>query len=120
MKWPPEFMWGTGASSTQCEGAAPASDWWDWEREDRAPLSGDGNGFADRYAEDFAALAALGLVGVTYRPGQALFDPHEPGSPIARCTEPFSVSSAADLKGQVDQVCFAEGLALFNEKWFLY
>ena len=54
-------MWGTGASSTQCEGAAPASDWWDWERAGRAPISGDGNGFATRYAEDFALLAELGL-----------------------------------------------------------
>ena len=54
-------MWGTGASSTQCEGAAPASDWWDWERAGRAPLSGDGNGFATRYPDDFALLAELGL-----------------------------------------------------------
>ena len=54
-------MWGTGASSTQCEGAAPASDWWDWERAGHAPPSGDGNGFATRYAEDFALLAGLGL-----------------------------------------------------------
>jgi beta-glucosidase len=54
-------MWGTGASSTQCEGAAPASDWWEWERAGHAPLSGDGNGFAQRYAEDFALLAGLGL-----------------------------------------------------------
>ena len=54
-------MWGTGASSTQCEGAAPASDWWAWERAGRAPISGDGNGFAARYAEDFGLLAGLGL-----------------------------------------------------------
>ena len=33
MQWPDGFMWGTGASSTQCEGAAPASDWWEWERD---------------------------------------------------------------------------------------
>jgi beta-glucosidase len=62
MQWPDGFLWGTGASSTQCEGAAPASDWWDWERAGRAPISGDGNGFAKRYAEDFALLARLGLV----------------------------------------------------------
>ncbi len=61
MEWPDGFMWGTGASSTQCEGAAADSDWWDWERAGRAPLSGDGNGFATRYAEDFALLAGLGL-----------------------------------------------------------
>jgi beta-glucosidase len=61
MRWPAGFMWGTGASSTQCEGAAPASDWWDWERAGRAPLSKDGNGFSSRYAEDFRLLADLGL-----------------------------------------------------------
>ena len=61
MQWPEGFMWGTGASSTQCEGASPASDWWDWERAGHAPLSGDGNGFATRYAEDFGLLAGLGL-----------------------------------------------------------
>ena len=54
-------MWGTGASSTQAEGAAPASDWARWERLGRAPASGDGNGFATRYPEDFELLASLGL-----------------------------------------------------------
>lgn len=61
MGWPAEFLWGTGASSTQCEGAAPASDWYDWERAGHAPPSGEGNGFARRYAEDFSLLAGLGL-----------------------------------------------------------
>jgi beta-glucosidase len=61
MKWPEGFWWGTGASSTQCEGASPASDWLQWERDGHAPPSGDGSGFATRYAEDFALLAALGL-----------------------------------------------------------
>ena len=54
-------MWGTGASSTQTEGAAPGSDWWQWERDGHAPPSGDGSGFAERYAEDFGLLAGLGL-----------------------------------------------------------
>jgi len=61
MRWPDGFMWGTAASSTQCEGAAPASDWIDWERDGHAPASGDGNGFAARYAEDFRTYAGLGL-----------------------------------------------------------
>ena len=61
MDWPDGFLWGTGASSTQCEGAAPASDWWNWERAGRAPISGEGNGFGTRYAEDFALFAELGL-----------------------------------------------------------
>src|SRR6266850_3336676 len=61
MRWPKGFLWGTGASSTQCEGAAPASDWWAWERAGRAPISGDGNGFSTRFADDFRLLAELGL-----------------------------------------------------------
>jgi len=62
MDWPDGFLWGTGASSTQCEGAAPASDWWDWERSGHAPRSGPGNGFGTRYGEDFTLLTGLGLV----------------------------------------------------------
>jgi beta-glucosidase len=61
MDWPAGFMWGTGASATQCEGASPASDWWDWERAGHAPLSDEGNGFAERFSEDFGLLASLGL-----------------------------------------------------------
>lgn len=59
--FPDGFMWGSAASSTQTEGAAPRSDWWAWERAGRVPASGDGNGFATRYESDFAALADLGL-----------------------------------------------------------
>jgi beta-glucosidase len=58
---PDGFLWGTGASSTQTEGAAAASDWARWERLGRAPASGEGNGFATRFREDFALLGALGL-----------------------------------------------------------
>jgi beta-glucosidase len=59
--WPDGFWWGTGASSNQCEGSAPASDWARWERLGKGPPSGDGNGFSTRYAEDFALLAEHGL-----------------------------------------------------------
>ena len=59
--FPDDFWWGTGASSTQAEGAAPASDWLAWEQAGRAPRSGDGNGFATRYAEDFRLYADHGL-----------------------------------------------------------
>ena len=59
--WPDGFLWGTAASSTQCEGAAPASNWIDWERAGHAPPSGEGNGFATLYADDFRLYAGLGL-----------------------------------------------------------
>jgi beta-glucosidase len=55
--FPEDFWWGTGASSTQAEGAAPRSDWWAWEQAGRAPRSGEGNGFGTRFAEDFQLLA---------------------------------------------------------------
>ncbi len=66
MKWTPpafpeNFIWGTAASSTQTEGAAPASNWAVWERSGKAPPSGEGSGFAKRFAEDFSLLASLGL-----------------------------------------------------------
>ena len=54
-------MWGTAASSTQTEGAAPGSDWHAFEQAGRVPPSGGGNGFATRYAEDFALYTEHGL-----------------------------------------------------------
>jgi beta-glucosidase len=53
--------WGTAAAATQCEGAAPRSDWAGWEAEGRAPASRDGNGFRTRYEEDLALLAEHGV-----------------------------------------------------------
>ncbi|MBA3029074.1 MAG: glycoside hydrolase family 1 protein [Desulfobacteraceae bacterium] len=61
MQWPDGFIWGTGASSTQSEGAAPASDWWKWERAGHAPISGEGNRFSSRFVQDFDLLSKLGL-----------------------------------------------------------
>ena len=59
--WPEGFIWGTAASSTQTEGAAPGSDWHAFEQAGRVPSSGTGNGFRTRYAEDFALYADHGL-----------------------------------------------------------
>ena len=61
MGFPETFWWGTAASSPQAEGAAPRSDWRAWEIGGNAPASGDGNGFAMRYAQDLALYAAYGL-----------------------------------------------------------
>ena len=56
-----------------------------------------------------------------YQPGQVLFDPLEPGSPIARATEPFLRPTAAEERvGQVDDVCFAQALVPFGDRWLLY
>ncbi len=58
---PEDFWWGTAASSTQAEGSAPASDWRRWEEQGRVPASGEGNGFATNYANDFSMYAEYGL-----------------------------------------------------------
>jgi predicted GH43/DUF377 family glycosyl hydrolase len=60
------------------------------------------------------------VTGVTYAPGQVLFDANEPGSVIERDTEPTLVITPAELRGQVDDVCFAQGLVLFRDRWRLY
>ena len=61
MGFPDGFWWGTAASSVQAEGAPAGSTWREWEELGNAPPSGDGNGFATRYGEDFALFAAHGL-----------------------------------------------------------
>ena len=68
--------WGTAAAATQCEGAAPRSDWAGWEAEGRAPASADGNGFRTRYADDFALLAAHGITHHRLTVEWARLEPH--------------------------------------------
>lgn len=105
MDWPDGFLWGTGASSTQCEGAAPASDWWDWERAGRAPASGDGNGFGARYAEDFRLLADRGLTHHRLSIEWARIEP-EPGQRDPAAVEHYrQVLTAAREAGVVPWVC---------------
>ncbi len=57
----PSPWWGTAAAATQCEGAAPRSDWAGWEAEGRVPPSGDGNGFRACYADDLRLFAEHGI-----------------------------------------------------------
>ena len=105
MRWPDGFMWGTAASSTQCEGAAPASDWWDWERAGHAPISATGNDFGTRHAEDFALLASLGLTHHRLSIEWARIEP-EPGTHDRAAVEHYrGVLSAARDAGVVPWVC---------------
>jgi predicted GH43/DUF377 family glycosyl hydrolase len=56
----------------------------------------------------------------SYQPGQALFDPQEPASAIGRPTESFLRAGSDERVGQVNDVCFAQGLVLFRDEWLLY
>jgi beta-glucosidase len=61
LQFPAGFRWGTGSSATQSQGATSADDWWAWEQAGKAPFSGTGNDFDQRYASDFQLLADYGL-----------------------------------------------------------
>jgi beta-glucosidase len=103
--WPKGFIWGTGASSTQCEGAAPASDWIDWERAGRAPRSGDGNGFARRHREDFALYAAERLTHHRLSIEWARIEPEEGQRDPAAIDHYREVLTAARQSGVEPWVC---------------
>ncbi len=57
----------------------------------------------------------------TYAAGQALFDNKNPFKLIDR-TESFFIHPDKDYEkiGEVNEVCFVEGLVFFKNKWFLY
>jgi predicted GH43/DUF377 family glycosyl hydrolase len=57
----------------------------------------------------------------TYAAGQVLFDAQKPFKVIARTNEPFIWPNQPYEKvGEVNEVCFVEGLVPFKGKWFLY
>lgn len=57
----------------------------------------------------------------TYAAAQALFDKAHPYKLIDR-TETYFIHPDKDYekKGEVNEVCFVEGLVFFKERWFLY
>jgi predicted GH43/DUF377 family glycosyl hydrolase len=61
------------------------------------------------------------LPPMAYSAGQALFDAKDPSSLIARSRAPFfRVQTVHETTGQVNNVCFIEGLVRFNGRWLLY
>lgn len=61
------------------------------------------------------------LAEYTYTAGQALFDKEAPYKLIDR-TDHYFIHPEKDyeLVGEVNNVCFVEGLVFFKNKWFLY
>lgn len=57
----------------------------------------------------------------TYAAGQALFDKEQPWKLLARTDSNFlHPDKPYEKTGEVNEVCFVEGLVRFNNKWFLY
>ena len=56
-----------------------------------------------------------------YCAGQVLFDKNDPTRVRSRLEKNFlQPSSPYEITGQINQVCFVEGLVHFRDKWFLY
>ncbi len=56
-----------------------------------------------------------------YCSGQALFDLNDPTKLIDRLDDYFMMPDKPyEINGQVNQVCFIEGMVPFNGKWYLY
>jgi beta-glucosidase len=100
-----DFWWGTAASSTQAEGAAPASDWFALERSGVMPHSGDGNGFAGRYADDFALYAGHGLTHHRLSIEWARIEPEQGRRDVAAIEHVTQVLTAARDAGVAPWVC---------------
>ena len=57
----------------------------------------------------------------TYSAGPALFSKNEPYKLINRSEQSFiKPEKQYEKEGEVNEVCFVEGLIYFKNKWFLY
>ena len=57
----------------------------------------------------------------TYAAGQILFDKDDPAKVIARSSNYFiKPEKPYEVQGQVNEVCFVEGLVQYKGNWFLY
>lgn len=57
----------------------------------------------------------------SYSPAQVLIDKNDPMRVIERADTPFlTPDTDAERTGQVNNVCFAEGLSYYKGKWWLY
>lgn len=57
----------------------------------------------------------------TYSASEVLFDKHDPTKILKRMNTSFiKPDKPYELSGQVNQVCFVEGLTKFKSKWYLY
>ncbi|MDH4140424.1 MAG: glycoside hydrolase family 1 protein [Coriobacteriia bacterium] len=63
LRFPDDFLWGSGISAHQCEGGNRHNDWWAFEEQGKVAggeRSGDACDHYTRYAEDFRLAARLG------------------------------------------------------------
>ncbi len=72
-------------------------------------------------SRNIPAIGDTSLAEGTYAAGQVLMDTNDPTKVIKRLSNYFmKPDKPYEISGQVNRVCFIEGLAQFQNKWFLY
>lgn len=72
-------------------------------------------------SRNISSIGDTALVEGTYAAGQVLLDKNDPAKIIDRLNNYFiKPDKPYEITGQVNQVCFLEGLVHFEGKWFLY
>lgn len=72
-------------------------------------------------SRNIKSIGDTSLAEGTYAAGQVLIDKNDPLKVIKRLDNNFmQPDKPYEITGQVNRVCFVEGLAQFNNKWFLY
>ncbi|MBN9384484.1 MAG: hypothetical protein J0H74_27265 [Chitinophagaceae bacterium] len=72
-------------------------------------------------SRNIPAIGDTSLPEGTYTASQVLLDKDEPTRIVHRMDDYFmKPDKPYEITGQVNEVCFLEGLARFKEKWFLY
>ena len=72
-------------------------------------------------SRNIPSIGDTSLAEGTYAAGQVLFDKNDPTKVIKRMDNYFiKPEKPYEISGQVNRVCFIEGLVHYKEKWFLY
>lgn len=72
-------------------------------------------------SRNIQSVGDTSLAEGTYAAGQVLIDKNDPTKVIKRLDKDFMrPDKPYEITGQVNRVCFLEGLAQFQNKWFMY
>jgi predicted GH43/DUF377 family glycosyl hydrolase len=72
-------------------------------------------------SRNIPSIGDTSLAEGTYAAGQVLLDKNDPSKPLKRMNTYFiKPEKPYEVSGQVNHVCFVEGLVRYKERWFLY
>ncbi|MGI9606312.1 MAG: family 1 glycosylhydrolase [Acidimicrobiales bacterium] len=101
MSLPDDFFLGAGVSPLVARGAARRSDWRRWAERTHRPDAAEGNGFEERFEEDFAVLLSHRLDPVVIGVDWARLEPHAgqiDAAEVEHVVQVFSTARDAGLQ----------------------